>query len=210
MIRGGISSRHKQCDSGCNQCKFFSETVGNFTDYFQKRNSIEKPMLDDYNLGLIDERNKDWINWRSMNRIPTNVVLSKEPVRQPLNLTAMRPPTSASDVLRLSPNGTYFTKKSSIQSDSIDNSSIRPVEPSKIPPVSKIQCHPDITIHSDQKPINTAIEETKQSENLEKKLKLEKKLQETSLKLQNIYDNLESLKLDSNMYFSKLKEFLEQ
>ena len=39
--------------------------------------------------------------------------------------------------------------------------------------------------------------------------KLEKNLQDTSLKLQNLYDNLESLRLDSNMYFCKLIDFLD-
>ena len=39
--------------------------------------------------------------------------------------------------------------------------------------------------------------------------KMEKNLQDTSLKLQNLYDNLESLRLDSNMYFCKLIDFLD-
>ena len=209
MIRGGSLNRHQNCNSGCTQCKFYNETVSNFTQYFQKRNSIEKPVLDEYNLGLIDERNKDWINWRSTKSIPTNVVLSTEVVRAPLNLKAMKPPASSSDVLRLSPNGTYFTQKSSTQAGASINSSSVPVGTTNIPPV-KVQCLPDTSIPSDQKPATTAKPESILSSNLINKIKLEKKLQETSLKLQNVYDNLESLKLDSNMYFSKLKEFLEQ
>ena len=38
---------------------------------------------------------------------------------------------------------------------------------------------------------------------------MEKNLQDTSLKLQNLYDNLESLRVDSNLYFCKLIDFLD-
>jgi len=39
--------------------------------------------------------------------------------------------------------------------------------------------------------------------------KLEMSLQETSLKLQNLFDQMESLRLDSNLYFSKMIECFE-
>ena len=42
--------------------------------------------------------------------------------------------------------------------------------------------------------------------NEERFARIEKKMQEASLRLQNLYDNMESLRLDSNMYFCKVIE----
>ena len=38
---------------------------------------------------------------------------------------------------------------------------------------------------------------------------LEKRFQEVGLRLQNLYDNLEAVELNSNMYFSKVIEYLD-
>ena len=47
---------------------------------------------------------------------------------------------------------------------------------------------------------------TKAKFNEERFARIEKKMQEASLRLQNLYDNMESLRLDSNMYFCKVIE----
>ena len=153
IIRGRRKQVFKHADfddkhhkSGCSHCREYQETVSGFAEYFKVRNSMEKPVLDIFDLQLINKANI----WTM------DFIRSKNSPTPPLPEKSTK--FSFFDFIR---NQNPMKVKNSVKNKKAETCS-----------------------------------------------KLEKNLRDTSLKLQNLYDNLESLRLDSNIYFCKLIDFL--
>ena len=142
--QGDFDDKHHK--SGCSHCKECQETVSGFAVYFKVRNSMEKPVLDIFDLQLINKANI----WTM------DFIRSKNSPTPPLPEKSTK--FSFFDFIR---NQNPMKVKNSVKNKKAETCS-----------------------------------------------KLEKNLRDTSLKLQNLYDNLESLRLDSNIYFCKLIDFL--
>ena len=154
-IRGRRKQVFKHADfddkhhkSGCSHCREYQETVSGFAEYFKVRNSMEKPVLDIFDLQLINITNK----WR-MDFTPPLQEKSTKTIFW--DFIRNQNPMKALDLVSVVEGKNSVRKKKS-----------------------------------------------------ERCSKLEKNLQDTSLKLQNLHDNLESLRLESNMHFCKWIDFL--
>ena len=194
----------RNCKPGCLHCREYQETVSGFAEYFKHRNSIEKPVLDDFNLQLINNANK----WRM------DFIRSKTPTPDPT--LPQKPTNSVSDNKSHSVIMSITDTKnesSSVSDGSNDSKSKKPesVKSDPLPLNAEVSAKEAAVFPvklSDLVP-NTDAKRPERNNRDETCSKMEKNLQDTSLKLQNLYDNLESLRLDSNMYFCKLIDFLD-
>ena len=67
----------------------------------------------------------------------------------------------------------------------------------------------DVALSGDNREDSAGLERRENIERAEKFSKLERRLQELSLGLQNLHDDLESVQLNSNMYYSNVIEYLD-
>ena len=71
----------RTCKSGCSHCREYQETVSGFAEYFKIRNSIEKPVLDNFNLQLINNANKWRMDFIRSQTPPTPPLLPQKSTR---------------------------------------------------------------------------------------------------------------------------------
>jgi len=196
----------RTCKSGCSHCREYQETVSGFAEYFKVRNSIEKPVLDNFNLQLINNANK----WRM------DFIRSQTPPTPPLPPQKSSKDASEDNSPVIKSIDDAKNECSSV-SDGNNDSKLKidktdPVTINPLPLKAEVSATA-IAIAAPMK-VSDLVPEVDEKRSVKNKKaetcsKLEKNLQDTSLKLQNLYDNLESLRLDSNMYFCKLIDFLD-
>ena len=196
----------RTCKSGCSHCREYQETVSGFAEYFKIRNSIEKPVLDNFNLQLINNANK----WRM------DFIRSQTPPTPPLPPQKSSKDASEDNSPVIKSIDDAKNECSSV-SDGNNDSKLKidktdPVTINPLPLKAEVSATA-IAIAAPMK-VSDLVPEVDEKRSVKNKKaetcsKLEKNLQDTSLKLQNLYDNLESLRLDSNMYFCKLIDFLD-
>ena len=145
----------KHHKSGCSHCREYQETVSGFAEYFKVRNSMEKPVLDIFDLQLINKANIWTMDFIRSKNSPTPPLPEKSTKFSFFDFIRNQNPMKALDLVSVVEGKNSVRKKKS-----------------------------------------------------ERCSKLEKNLQDTSLKLQNLHDNLESLRLESNMHFCKWIDFL--
>ena len=185
MILRKVQRGSGSCQSPeCAPCKKYQDTIVGFNEYFQRRNSIEKPMaaMNNFDLQLMTNANQNYL--KRKNGIGSNSS-SKELPWRPVQQSE-----SSSSVIKSS-----FVESSS---SSGDNNTV---------PAGKQMLEAGTTSHQNVEATETGDNIlTKAKFNEERFARIEKKMQEASLRLQNLYDNMESLRLDSNMYFCKVIE----
>ena len=183
MILRKVQRGSGSCQSSeCAPCKKYQDTIAGFNEYFQRRNSIEKPMaaMNNFDLQLMTNANQNYLKRKNGN-------VSNSPKELP-----WRPVQHSEPSLSV-------TKSSSRESSSSsgDNSMV-PTDQMLEAGTTSHQ-NVEATEAGDNILINAKFNE-------ERFARIEKKMQEASLRLQNLYDNMESLRLDSNMYFCKVIE----
>ena len=173
MILRKVQRGSGSCQSPeCAPCKKYQDTIVGFNEYFQRRNSIEKPMaaMNNFDLQLMTNANQNYL--KRKNGIGSNSS-SKELPWRPVQHSE-----PSSSVIKSS-----FVESSSSSGEA------------------------GTTSHQNVEATETGDNIlTKAKFNEERFARIEKKMQEASLRLQNLYDNMESLRLDSNMYFCKVIE----
>jgi len=194
----------RNCQPGCVHCREYQQTVSGFAEYFKHRNSIEKPVLDDLNLQLINNANK----WRMdfiRSKTPTPALPQKatNPVSEDNSPVIM----SISDTRN---EGLSVSDGSNDSMSETDNSESVKIDPLPIGAEVSVREATVVPIKVSNLVPKTIENRTEKKHNkAETCSNMEKNLQDTSLKLQNLYDNLESLRVDSNLYFCKLIDFLD-
>jgi len=183
MILRKVQRGSGSCQSSeCAPCKKYQDTIAGFNEYFQRRNSIEKPMaaMNNFDLQLMTNANQNYLKRKNGNGLNSS---SKE--------LPWRPVQHSEPSLSV-------IKSSSRESSSSSSDNMVPTDQ---------MLEAGTTSHQN-------VEATKAGDNIltnakfneERFARIEKKMQEASLRLQNLYDNMESLRLDSNMYFCKVIE----
>ena len=163
----------------CSQCFHVQSTMQGFTKYFQQRNSMEKKVLDDETLELINNANKFRTGGVSSSNNNSSWRWSPPPKLTCLNssLPPLRPSAAKSRTIINNQNSPDDGRKDDIVATS---GTVRK-EPVKV----------ENYFDSERCSV------------------IEKSLQDTKLRLQNLYDNLESLRVDSTIHFSRLIQHLE-
>lgn len=161
----------------CSQCFHVQSTMQGFTKYFQQRNSMEKKVLDDETLELINNANKFRTGGVSSSNNNSSWRWSPPPKLTCLNssLPPLRPSAAKSRTIINNQNSPDDGRKDDIVATS-----------------GTVRKEP-VKVYFDSERCSV----------------IEKSLQDTKLRLQNLYDNLESLRVDSTIHFSRLIQHLE-
>ena len=192
----------------CSLCKKYHKTVKSFTENFKLRNKIFKPLepLKEQDAELINYANKEFFKWRNILYYSPDLSRKKFCGKSPDNKVTLLhnsnlviPKSSSSDLQQVP----FFGKLKAAGDDR---------NAKKIVVTETETGDTDVALSEDNREDSAGLERRENIANMEraeKFSKLERRLQELSLGLQNLHDDLESVQLNSNMYYSNVIEYLD-
>ena len=188
-------------------CKKYHKTVKSFTEDFKLRNKIVKPLepLNKHDGELINYANNEYFKWHKMLYFSPDLSREKFSAKSPETKVNLIPnvnlviPTSSPPDLQQIPS---FEKPIVTEDERSVQKAVTRTENGVT----------DVALSEDNREDSAGSarrENIVNIERAEKFSKLENRLQELSLRLQNLHDDLDSVQLNSNMYYSNVIEYLD-
>ena len=191
----------------CLPCKKYHKTVKSFTEDFKLRNKIVKPLepLNKHDGELINYANNEYFKWHKMLYFSPDLSRKKFSAKSPETKVNLIPnvnlviPTSSPPDLQHIPS---FEKPFVTEDERSVQKAVTGTE-NGVTDVALSEDNREDSAGSARRENIVIIERA------EKFSKLENRLQELSLRLQNLHDDLDSVQLNSNMYYSNVIEYLD-